>query len=77
MATGVKLSELNSLSRGQVHLWHLFTGDAKRQGWLVRYDHLLTSEERTRHEKFVFEKDRDQFLIAKLSYERLFRATQT
>ena len=59
------MSELKGLSRGEVHLWHLSTDDAKQQGWLARYDHLLTNEDRARQQKFVFEKDRDQFLIAR------------
>jgi 4'-phosphopantetheinyl transferase len=59
------LSELRELTRGQVHLWHVLTEAAKQRGWLSRYHHLLTSADRERHQRFVFEKDRDQFLIAR------------
>lgn len=59
------MTELRKLTRGQVHLWHVLTEAAKHQGWLSRYHHLLTSEDRARHQSFVFEKDRDQFLIAR------------
>lgn len=56
---------LRELTRGQVHLWHVSTEDAKQRGWLSRYRHLLTTDDHDRHQRFVFEKDRDQFLIAR------------
>lgn len=59
------MSGLLGLTRGQVHLWYVSTEDAKQRGWLSRYHHLLTVDDHNRHQRFVFEKDRDQFLIAR------------
>jgi 4'-phosphopantetheinyl transferase len=52
-------------SDADVYLWYVLTEDAKRRGWLVDYQPLLSEEELARHKRFLFEKDRDQFLIAR------------
>ena len=52
------------LDENQVHLWYVRTEDAKRRGWLTSYQNLLCDSEKKRHRRFLFEKDRDQFLIA-------------
>lgn len=59
------MSKPPGLDRGGVHLWHISTEAAKQNNWLHRYRDLLSDDEHQRHQKFVFEKDRDQFLISR------------
>jgi len=62
---GDRLSDLIELGRGDIHLWYVRTEDAKRKEWLTLYHDLMPGDERERHQRFVFQKDRDQFLIAR------------
>ena len=63
---GDQLSEPRELERGRVHLWYILTEHATRMGWLSRYGGILSREERERQRRFVFQKDRDEFLIARV-----------
>jgi 4'-phosphopantetheinyl transferase len=60
------LSELIELTDGQVHLWYSRTENAKPQHWVGHCEGLLSPSERARHQRFVFQRDRDQFLIARV-----------
>ena len=51
-------------SAGEIHLWNVQTPTAIDHGWLDRYADLLSAEERDRHDRFLFEKTRHQFLIS-------------
>ncbi len=66
MGIGVDLSEIRELKRGQVRLWQIRTEDAIRKRWLTRHVGLLSADENRRHGRFIFQKDRDQFLIARI-----------
>src|SRR5437763_1313357 len=55
-----------SLPPDAVHVWYTLAprplGDATAAGYLA----ILTPEERARHDRFAFEKDRRQFLLGKV-----------
>ena len=63
---GVELSEISELTPESVHLFHVRTENAIRQEWLTRHSGLLSRYENERHRRFVFQKDRDQYLIARV-----------
>lgn len=48
-----------------VHLWMLFTDDARDTALLDRYSRLLTQDERARQMRFYFERDRHRFLLTR------------
>lgn len=60
------MSEPVGLTQGQVHLWYARTEDENVQRWLTQCKDLLSLDERIRHQRFVFQKDRDQCLIARV-----------
>jgi len=48
-----------------VHLWYVFSDEVREAGILERFAVLMAPEERARHDRFVFEKDRHQFLVTR------------
>src|SRR5690606_21480522 len=52
------------LTADAVHVWYLFTDTVRDQGLLARLRDSLSPDERTRQQRFVFEQDRHQFLVA-------------
>jgi 4'-phosphopantetheinyl transferase len=46
-------------------LWYVFSDSVRDAGTLEFYATLLSSDERARRERFVFEKDRHQFLVTR------------
>ena len=44
------------ISSGEIHLWFAFDQQIRDPHVLERYSSLLNEEERTRHERFYFEK---------------------
>ncbi len=60
------LFDLLALDPGTIHLWYVPTNDAKAPELLSRFPDIMSSDEHQRYQRFVFEKDRDQFLIARV-----------
>jgi len=49
----------------EVHVWYVFSDRVIDPGLLARYEAILTPEELTRRRRFVHEKDRHQYLLAR------------
>ena len=60
------MSDLLELADGMIHLWYANTSGTDLRKWLDRCGDLMSSDERKRQQRFVFQKDRDQFLIARV-----------
>ena len=58
------------LKTGQVHLWYVLNDNSKQRDWLAHCHGLISSDENDRYQRFVFEKDRNQFLIARALLRR-------
>ena len=56
---------LQHLPHDEIHVLYTPTSRAANDDLLARYEALLSEDERTRHQRFLFEKDRTQFLIAR------------
>ncbi len=52
------------LAEGHVHLWHVFCDAVGDRQLLGRYYELLSEDERQRQRRFVFARDRHQFLVS-------------
>ncbi|MCG8425027.1 MAG: 4'-phosphopantetheinyl transferase superfamily protein [Proteobacteria bacterium] len=50
---------------GEVHIWYVFYDDLCDPGLLAAYRALLTETERDRHQRFVFERHRHQYLVTR------------
>lgn len=50
---------------GEVHLWYVRSDEIRDPGTLERFAALMAREERARHDRFVFAKDRHQFLVTR------------
>jgi 4'-phosphopantetheinyl transferase len=61
----IPLADLRALVRGQVDLWWIRTGNARCQSWLSQPESILSDGERERHQRYVFEQHRDQFLVSR------------
>ncbi len=48
-----------------VHVWLVFSDEVRDAATLERYAALLSADERARHDRFVFERDRHQFLVTR------------
>jgi 4'-phosphopantetheinyl transferase len=48
-----------------VHLWYVFSDDVCDPATLERYADLMSADERARHDRFVFAKDRRQFVVTR------------
>jgi len=48
-----------------VHVWYVFSDEVRDPPLLERYAALMTREERARHDRFVFARDRHQFLVTR------------
>ena len=53
------------LSDHQIDLWYTPQGVATDRGLLEEYGSLITADEAARQRRFVFDKDREQFLLAR------------
>jgi 4'-phosphopantetheinyl transferase len=58
------VSTVLELGDAEVHVWHAATDAFADPVLLQGYSALLSAEERARQERFVFERDRHQFLVA-------------
>ncbi|MCU0962196.1 MAG: 4'-phosphopantetheinyl transferase superfamily protein [Pirellulaceae bacterium] len=55
-----------ALAQHEVHVWYCLTRDPPWSEVLARYLALLAPDERARHDRFLFDKDRRQFLLARV-----------
>ena len=53
------------LSAADVHVWYVFSDAVRDPRLLERYAAMLTTEERARHDRFAFARDRHQFLVTR------------
>jgi 4'-phosphopantetheinyl transferase len=53
------------LKPGDVHVWYVFSGQVTDAGLLRRFAAMLTPDETARRERFVFDRDRHQFLVTR------------
>lgn len=53
------------LSATEVHVWYVFSDRVNDAGVLQRYAAMMSPDERARHGRFVFAKDRHQFLVTR------------
>ncbi len=60
------MSDLLALDPETIHLWYVPTNDAKVTKVLSRNADIMSNDEHQRYQRFVFKKDRDQFLIARV-----------
>jgi 4'-phosphopantetheinyl transferase len=62
-----ELSTMHSspLADGEVHLWHVFSDAVTDPKLLKRYCELLSEDELQRQQRFVFARDRHQFLVTR------------
>jgi 4'-phosphopantetheinyl transferase len=54
-----------ALAADQVHVWYVFSDGVTDAGLLQRYAAMMSPDERARHERFMFVKDRHQFLVTR------------
>lgn len=54
-----------TLGPAEVHVWYVFYEDIVDPGLLTAYQALMTPDERQRHDRFVFARDRHQFLVTR------------
>jgi 4'-phosphopantetheinyl transferase len=54
-----------SLGKGEVHIWYVLSDEVRDPAVLARCRALMTPDEHARHDRFVFEKDRHQFLVTR------------
>ena len=54
-----------ALGQDEVHLWYARSDEIRDAATLERFAALMAPEERARHDRFVFEKDRHQFLVTR------------
>jgi 4'-phosphopantetheinyl transferase len=53
------------LDDDDVHVWYCSYEDVRDEALLARYDALMNEEERARHRRFYFERDRHMFLVTR------------
>jgi len=53
------------LAKNAVHVWYVLTDEVRDPALLERHRALMTPDERARHDRFVFPRDRHQFLVAR------------
>lgn len=53
------------LAPDEVHVWIAHSDDVRDPATLARYAAMMSADERARHDRFVFEKDRHQFLVTR------------
>lgn len=54
-----------SLAPDEVHVWYCLIDSVQDDALLVRYEALMTDDERARHQRFFFKRDRHMFLITR------------
>jgi 4'-phosphopantetheinyl transferase len=52
------------LAESEVHIWHVWTDRITDPTVLAQYETVLSASERARQQRFMFEKDRHQFLVS-------------
>ena len=57
---------MEPLPQHAVHVWYTLTPEELDHDLIARFRILLTPEERARHDRFVQEKDRRQYLVGKV-----------
>lgn len=57
--------ELLALAEGQVDVWAAFVGELPQAEAALQFEQVLSAQERARHDRFVFEKDRRRFLLTR------------
>jgi 4'-phosphopantetheinyl transferase len=53
------------LPESDVHLWIARSDDVRDPATLARYSAMMSADEHVRHDRFVFDKDRHQFLVTR------------
>lgn len=53
------------IAHGEVHLWYVFSDEVRDPALLAAYERLLAPEERVQWQRFVFERDRHQYLVTR------------
>jgi 4'-phosphopantetheinyl transferase len=59
------VSRVGELTDDVVHLWYVLSDAVTDPALLARYAALMAPDERARHDRFVFQKDRHQFLVTR------------
>lgn len=59
------ITEPCELSEHDVHVWYCFYDDIREPGQFAQYDALMTDDERARHQRLHFERDRLMFLVTR------------
>lgn len=54
-----------TLAPGEVHIWYVLYDDIRDPALLAEYHALMSQDERERHARFVFARDRRQYLITR------------
>lgn len=60
-----------TLAPGEVHVWLTGAESALEPAWLAGALDLLTADERVRHDRFVFDRSKRQFLVARALVRRV------
>lgn len=56
---------LETFQNNNIHLWFAFPDDIRDETLLLEYARMMSVDERARHQRFHFEKDRHQFLVSR------------
>jgi 4'-phosphopantetheinyl transferase len=59
------VTRFGELTDGAVHLWYVLSDAVTDPALLERYAAMMAPEERARHDRFAFQKDRHQFLVTR------------
>lgn len=57
--------DMLTLAPGEIDIWVAMVGDAFDADLAARFDRVLSADERARHGKFLFEKDRRRYLMTR------------
>lgn len=53
------------IERSEVHIWYVFSDEVRDPDLLAAYERMLAPEERVQWQRFVFERDRHQYLVTR------------
>jgi 4'-phosphopantetheinyl transferase len=65
---------MDSLVPGELHVWFVRSDEVRDPGTLARYAAMMAPDERARHDRFRFEKDRHLFLVTRGTIRSLVAA---